>query len=322
MDIFLFGNCRVKYDDQLNCPRVKVTIDSDVKSYEEVENDKKEKEIERETNEHIGNQNIANCSDEIWEKEEKKIQIQSFSDSKYNNCPSSENESEAMKLQKIEENGYVFVEEESSESLFSLSIESRKQENSGEMDDDDDDDVNSSITIGYGNRSSSVLNQVENLSRWKKEVTATTIGIGASLEMNDDEKENVNLGIIIPPFSEEQPSFKKLNPNSKQHLKAEDSEFAAVDTSLSSWLVESGKSPPIIKESPNSIIGRSSSKFEDRPILGALTIDEIKEHSVLSGRSPSRHSQDDERPIIGTVGSYWSRTCSRMSDRFLDYDAF
>ncbi|XP_021888557.1 uncharacterized protein LOC110807678 [Carica papaya] len=54
---------------------------------------------------------------------------------------------------------------------------------------------------------------------------------------------------------------------------------------------------------------------EDRPILGALTLEEIRQFSASSvrpKRSPSK--SPDETPIIGTVDTYWNHTGSSTMD--------
>ncbi|XP_077229022.1 uncharacterized protein LOC143861940 [Tasmannia lanceolata] len=154
----------------------------------------------------------------------------------------------------------------------------------------------------------SVLNPVENLSQWKA-VKAKTA------PLMHHKKENVDLEQPLHiPFSSE-PSFKapkaqissdsypSLNV-SKHHPKQE----ISVDTSLSNWLISSeitsGKST---SQRSNSSINR-----EDRPILGALTVEELKLSSVTSSprRSPSR--SPDDIPIMGTVGSYWNHKNQAM----------
>lgn len=136
----------------------------------------------------------------------------------------------------------------------------------------------------------SVLNPVENLTQWKSLKARTT-------PVLKQQKENVASSHHEPCilFSTE-PSFKS---KSDQSMKS--NQEVAVDASLSNWLVSSEKTPPINKTSQ-----------EDRPILGALTVEEIKQFSASSSprKSPSR--SPDEIPIIGTVGSYWNHSSSSM----------
>uniref|UniRef100_A0A5B7BCL6 Uncharacterized protein n=1 Tax=Davidia involucrata TaxID=16924 RepID=A0A5B7BCL6_DAVIN len=214
---------------------------------------------------------------------------------RYHNCT---NECEDIDLEESDSDGDALVEEESSESLFSLSIESgteigEKEVNSAairsicgclsvEFREDGtkqgfaaEMEVNSPIiaihhSSGFvgppgGNqnaardRSHSVLklNPVENLTQWK-----------APLK-HHQEKENINLEQQSNiPFSEEPRSIHNSKHQSKL-LKPQDQEIA-VDTSLSSWLVES------IGNSSSERVNSSSTSFEDRPILGALTVDGAK----------------------------------------------
>lgn len=99
---------------------------------------------------------------------------------------------------------------------------------------------------------------------------------------------------------------------------AKDEQEHAVETSLSGWLVVSSQKTPAYKATARGLEAIPSEKsasshgsnsvrsFSDRPILGALTMDELKQ--ILASSSPRRspsHNADD-RPIIGTVGSHWS----------------
>ncbi|KAK1267202.1 hypothetical protein QJS04_geneDACA000033 [Acorus gramineus] len=148
-----------------------------------------------------------------------------------------------------------------------------------------------------------VLNPVENLSQWKSVKSKKP-----TLEKHP-RKENIDAKLELEvPFSPE-PTFKikkaQIPFYSEPRLDFEKppKQEISVDASLSNWLV-----PPVSKIPPRtSISGRSGSTVskEDRPILGALTLEEIKLASVNSSprRSPSR--SPDEMPILGTVGSYW-----------------
>ncbi|KAJ9180017.1 hypothetical protein P3X46_008324 [Hevea brasiliensis] len=223
--------------------------------------------------------------------------------------------------------GKILVQEESSESLFSLSIDSRKYVCGAEV---GEKEVSSPMPecnspheelkpIGCNpnirDRTryvDSVLNPVENLAQWKAVK-------GANLPLHHQHKENINIeqhfGIHISP----QPSFKLLTNNSKanaDHQKPLDQEIA-VDTSLSSWLVES-ETTSLSKGSAtsvrNSASGRASSprSHKDRPILGELTMKELKQVSPSTSSRQGRSQSLDEIPIIGTVGSYWRHTGRTM----------
>ncbi|KAL4354506.1 hypothetical protein GQ457_06G018500 [Hibiscus cannabinus] len=205
--------------------------------------------------------------------------------------------------------------EESSESLFSLSIESRKHDCEVES---DDKEVNSPMRIVLNRNAEdkggecvqSVLSPVENLAQWKG------VKAKASIPLKDEEKENINVeqGSDIP-FSLESnfkfgTSSSRLFSNGKKLVGQE----IAVDTSLSSWLV-GPENTPNSKGSTDSVGNSEASRktnsprsYEDRPILGALTLEELKQHSASTSSRKCRSRSPDETPIIGTVGSYWNHT--------------
>ncbi|KAE8662587.1 Detected protein of unknown function [Hibiscus syriacus] len=197
--------------------------------------------------------------------------------------------------------------EESSESLFSLSIESRKHVCEVES---DEKEVNSPIPIVLNRNAGvkggecvqSVLNPVENLAQWKG------VKAKAGIPLKDEEKENIYV---------EQGSDFKLGTSSSRlcsnGMKLVGQEIA-VDTSLSSWLM-GPENTPNSKGSTNSV-GNSAASFktisprsyEDRPVLGALTLEELKQHSASTSSRKCRSRSPDETPIFGTVRSYWNHT--------------
>ena len=92
----------------------------------------------------------------------------------------------------------------------------------------------------------------------------------------------------------------------------------AVDASLSNWLV-TPETTPINKASPfafdtcspdrtTSQGSNSVRSQEDRPILGALTVEEIRQFSASSSPRKSPGRSPDEMAIIGTVGTYWNHS--------------
>ncbi|GMI66419.1 hypothetical protein like AT1G04030 [Hibiscus trionum] len=137
-----------------------------------------------------------------------------------------------------------------------------------------------------------VLKPVENLDQWKavKSKGSTALKL---------QKENLSLEQEEPRVS----------------TSLDRSEEVSVDASLSNWLSSRETTPakksstfdvctPERSVSPGSIPMKMSP--EDRPILGALTLEDINKFSASSvaRRSPSR--SPDEMPIIGTVGTYWN----------------
>ncbi|KAK7345739.1 hypothetical protein VNO77_16350 [Canavalia gladiata] len=138
-----------------------------------------------------------------------------------------------------------------------------------------------------------VLNPVENLTQWKVVKAKKT-----TPPLRPEKENEFAFGVKEPPLSlsSEADTSKKLNQE------------IPVDASLSNWLVSS----PITKAgTPDRSISYSQGSnslisHDDRPILGALTVEEIKQFSATSSprKSPSR--SPDEMPIIGTVGTYWN----------------
>ncbi|KAJ8899288.1 hypothetical protein K2173_018262 [Erythroxylum novogranatense] len=148
----------------------------------------------------------------------------------------------------------------------------------------------------------SVLNPVENLTQWKAVKAKET----PALRHLKENRPQVS-------FSSD-PSFKALALSFKSE---KGSQEIPVDASLSNWL-GSPERTPINKPSTTGTFTitpeesmPSPKSFEDRPILGALTVEELKQFSASSSprRSPPSCSPD-EMPIIGTVGTYWNKDSS------------
>ncbi|XP_045795034.1 homeobox protein 13-like [Trifolium pratense] len=140
---------------------------------------------------------------------------------------------------------------------------------------------------------SSVLNPIENVSQRKVKATL--------LHSVKEDKENIN-------WNQQEPSLNlklSLSSNKKMNIETEKGKEIGVDTSLSSWLVES--------ESKYNTPKRCD--VEDRPILGALTVEEIRKYSSNISRTSSRTHSPEEAPIIGSVGSYWNHSEQRKSSK-------
>ncbi|KDP23724.1 hypothetical protein JCGZ_23557 [Jatropha curcas] len=225
------------------------------------------------------------------------------------------------------------VQEESSESLFSISIDSRKQISGVEVGEKEVSSPmpkcissNEELKANGSNQSARntslyvdyVLKPVENLTQWKAVKTRAT------LPLRHQYKENINVqsdsslvGII-----HQEPSLLLLSNNAKTNFdekKLLDPEIT-VDTSLSSWLVES-ETTPLSKGSIDSVISVGNSppvkiinsprSHKDGLILGALTVNTFKQ--VSASTTPRQRSQSpDDIPIIGTIGSYWRHTGRNM----------
>ncbi|VFQ86268.1 unnamed protein product [Cuscuta campestris] len=137
-----------------------------------------------------------------------------------------------------------------------------------------------------------VLNPVENISQWK------ALKSKAAQPVMMPQKEN------LPANKQDLPrvSFSS-EPKSSTHKNQQEEEIA-VNASLSSWLTPPS-TPPAEKSAKNV--------FEDRPILGALTVEELKQQiSSSPRRSPSPSPVDV--PIIGTVGTYWNCSGGSFKD--------
>ncbi|OIT34945.1 PREDICTED: uncharacterized protein LOC109244018 [Nicotiana attenuata] len=290
----------------------------------------------------LANQESANCLEEICKKEKEKEKANvkeeeeeeeegnTFPPShRYHCCRNSDDEFEAIDLNdssdvedddannnneinddeiEFSENAAMIQQEQSSESsLFSLSIDSRKRNPTPEM---GEKEVNSplklstqSINFSAKDRSQlSVLNPIQ-------------------------EKENINI-LNLPNFRisttccvQQEPSLKQ---STKQTKRQEENQIT-VDTSLSSWLIESqDEDTPNSKNNVGDLVGNYSSsertksrvRVEDRPILGELTVAELKH--IANSSSPRRlptRSPDEKKPIIiGTVGSYLRHTGQEATD--------
>lgn len=211
-----------------------------------------------------------------------------------------------------EDDDHVMIQEDSSESLFSLSINPRRHSKSCPVE-FDDKEVNSPLKTHSpklnkkptGN--DSLLNPIENLTQWK-----TLIPKPIPTFNHHKEKENICLQQQEThiPISEE--------PTSKvSDQKGKIKKDSVVTTSLSSWLIEPDKTREISMGDSQISVGNSCSysdevtswkSFEDRPILGAWTIDEVRQVSARSSPRKSPCRDLDETPIIGSVGSYWNHT--------------
>lgn len=208
---------------------------------------------------------------------------------RYHNCTSSDDDGESEAVEFLESDS---DDNQESDSLFSISIESRNQVSAPET---DEKEVNSPIparslpecelkSIGSNQNErrkdlGSVLNPVENLTQWRASKSAKPT------PLKDQEKENIDTGEVLAILAfGEGPHLKSSNGDFKrwfERLKPEVDD-AAVDTSLSSWLVESETTSISKNSTPNDSVGNSpgrvnsSRRCDDRRILGALTVEELR----------------------------------------------
>ena len=309
--------------------RKKVTFNSNVTTYDHVS-------VEESTDFTLGKEDGGDKREGKEENSAKPIQSQSSSEDssiasslcsypppnhRYQNCRDSDDELgceesdiDESDEEEEEENGRldyddVYEDDEITESRSRMTKLANEE---------NDRDVMISGLSGNRNfkgRRAAVLNPVENLSQWK-------IVKAKGKPPSRQQKENLTLYQEPRISFSSEPGFKELAFSFKakagQCNKKPDQEIA-VDASLSNWLGSSECTPvnkpgsigldAIAPEKSMPQGSNSPRSFDDRPILGALTVEELKQLSATSSRrSPSR--SPDEMPIIGTVGTYWNHSGS------------
>ncbi|VVB07165.1 unnamed protein product [Arabis nemorensis] len=166
-----------------------------------------------------------------------------------------------------------------------------------------------------------VLNPIENLSQWKavksngRRTQTQSRKENANLISSQEHKQNASFS--LEPQVDEFSLF-NFKPKSRDETKKQRTQEVAVDASLSTWLstsqtTTSGYSSVSIsvetamsdKKIHTSSYSKPVQSHDERPILCALTSEEIKQFSAKNSprKSPSR---SPESPIIGTVGGYWN----------------
>lgn len=320
-----------KPDDQLSWGSHKrVTFDSNVIEYEHVSAEKgpeiiqeSEKEVEKDTNE--------NC-----EKPSRSLSVSDGGSTlsslgsyppnhRYQNCRESDDEEDELdcELSDLDKDEDVHNEDDDEEVYdydysdddyhsrdvqeFSdgscSSMESRTR-SSTTLIAPDTKSKTSEFNRGARERAGyvhSVLNPVENTTQWKVVKARETPPL-------KPQKENFPLNSIAKQL----PKRFAVNmdePKSNHEV--------AVDASLSTWLGSSEKTPPIkakpiglepiVSGASASSHGSNSVKsYEERPILGALTMEELKHLSSSSTPRRSPAQSPDEKPLVGTVGVHWN----------------
>uniref|UniRef100_A0A6N2M7L9 Uncharacterized protein n=1 Tax=Salix viminalis TaxID=40686 RepID=A0A6N2M7L9_SALVM len=283
----------------------KLTFNLNVKTYEAlstdeevinnvVENKERERESENKEEEEEEEEEPSNANKSVPNVAASNVGCYP-QNNRYLNCVDEE-DYEDLDLEGSDLNDIVqvLIKEESSESLFSLSIDSRKHVYGAEL---GEKEVTSPMP--------KVPNPVENLTQWK------VAKARATSPLPHDDKENVNVEQDFDRNISPETIFKLYKKDSKENPKQKklvDQEIA-VDTSLSSWLA----TPAMSKGSTILLeftICRSYSprSHEDRPILGALTVEELEQHSASNTPRRPRSLTPVETPITGTVGSYWIHT--------------
>ncbi|KAE9451215.1 hypothetical protein C3L33_16884, partial [Rhododendron williamsianum] len=176
---------------------------------------------------------------------------------RYHNCTSSDDDGESEAMEFLESDS---DDNQESDSLFSISIESRNQISAPET---DEKEVNSPIPA--------------------RSLPDEQICESDAVE-GSRKGEYRYWGSISHNSLWRRASFEVLNGDFKRRFKRSKPEVddVAVDTSLSSWLVESETTSISKNSTPNDSVGNSpgrvnsSRRYEDRRILGALTVEELR----------------------------------------------
>lgn len=315
--------------EQLSCiARKKVTFDSNVQTYEHVAiNESTVVLLDSKESQKEQGETFKESSESKTSSEDGSITSSSGSyppNHRYQNCRDSDDEDEPL----------YYDEDNDLDDDDDLEDET---DDDGELEYEDEivdskrgtqvmtEDVDSSMPkkrtgLNYSTRDRSgyvhaVLNPVENITQWKavKAKKATVM---------KPQKENFTLDDEPRISFSSEPSIKEVSSSFKsckrQSGQARNSNHElAVDASLSNWLGSSEATP--VKKTSTISLGastpensmsygspHSATSHEDRPILGALTVEELRQFSASSSprKSPSR--SPDEMAIIGTVGSYWN----------------
>ncbi|XP_020584860.1 uncharacterized protein LOC110027684 [Phalaenopsis equestris] len=301
--------------------RKKVTFDLHVTTFEIVpfhEDSKdftEDGEIVREAKEGKKDKEEEECN------HESKIAAACPPNHRYQNCDSSDDEgldeedeaSDDDEENEFDEGDDISIngdEEESYDSYFSLHMEGEsKHFHDVTKPNHTTTESNTDVELPFSSKASvrdrsryinSVLNPVENISHWKE------LKVRPTSKNPSNKKFEPNTRSFISPeptFSEAERPHKSFssNPNPDDFGKQE----IALDASLSNWLVSPNNSKPEPQRS-NSMLSNSSISQEERPILGALTIEDIKHSSRTSSPRKSPSWSAEEVPIVGTVGGYWS----------------
>ncbi|KAI5014207.1 hypothetical protein ZWY2020_055597 [Hordeum vulgare] len=312
----------VSEEDSRSGGKKKVTFDMNVTTYENTSSPDQEEEPSElvkwrkdEDEKHMQktvlfseNHRYGNCTDSDDDNEDEYGEDDNYSDDS-----DAEEDFVDCKIDLLDEEEIRTEEnpEESQESLFSLPMSSYTQSDQEVSSPVPKSSVTpaqeeSPLIQGNNHRDRSqyvrpVLNPVQNREQWK-EVKAQA---GPVKKLY---KENVNL---VPDVGATL-TCKVANQTKMAPSKSSQGEVS-VDASLSTWLASSEHSAvdKAQSKSPRSV---SSVCRQERPVLGALTVDDLKQSSATSSprRSPSHNRE--EVPILGTVGSYWS--CAKQGNEY------
>lgn len=315
--------CEEKVEER-NSPsptRKRVTFDSKVKTYEHIAVDESVElfEEEEEKDEEVKplKSSQAPCSSEGSDVTSNSSSSYP-SNHRYQNCRESDDEEEEDAVTDCDESDLEDIDDYSDlldEDYYDDDDYEEKQHNLDEKKvyteeiadnvlNKDKSNTSARDRTGYVN---AVLNPIENLSQWKavksKDRTMQTQSRKENVTLISDQEHKLNASFSLeePQAVDELPSF-SLKQKSRDGIKKQRSqEVPAVDASLSTWLSTSQTTT----SGCSSIVSMGVQSYDERPILGALTSEEIKQFSATNSprKSPSR---SPESPIIGTVGGYWN----------------
>ncbi|GFY99546.1 hypothetical protein Acr_13g0009460 [Actinidia rufa] len=317
-----------KLDEQLrSSPRKKVAFDANVRTYEPV-SIRESTEILPESNRNDERKEKSSLPHSLSQDDSITSTVESYPPNhRYNNCRDSDNEEfecEDIDLDYDDEDddyGDSDEDEDEDRIVRQVSMESTTETYSASVLMEEVDSHMKTIWSMRNARDRSVyvhpvLNPVENLTQWK---AVKSKGKTPPLK---PQKENFTVDQEVPRISfTSEPIFKQspFGFKSKLDQSKNQNQEIAIDASLSNWLVSSETVTPTKKtnfsglesgtdERSMSRGSKSVISIEDRPILGALTVEELKQFSATSSPRRSPSCSPDEMPIIGTVGTYWSHT--------------
>uniref|UniRef100_A0A1J3FYW5 Protein JASON n=1 Tax=Noccaea caerulescens TaxID=107243 RepID=A0A1J3FYW5_NOCCA len=309
-------------DEEKCCPsptRKRVTFDSKVKTYEHIVLQESVELLEEEKEEVKPEEVSLNSSKPCQSSSENGEVASNSSGSypsnhRYKNCRESDDEIEDDELDcgegdLDEEDEYCSDDAFSEDTLHNQTKEVYTEEIDAEL-------RGSNECVRDGNHyAQGVLSPVENLSQWK---SAKSKGIriqkqsekeNSNLISDHEDKRDISSFGVDPRISDTTLSF---NLKSRIDPKKPRNEESTVDASLSTWLStsETGSECNSVSITPEKTKSSYYSKrvtlsHDDRPVLCALTMEEIKRYSATSTPRKSSSKSLDETPIIGTVGGYW-----------------
>ncbi|XP_013602203.1 PREDICTED: uncharacterized protein LOC106309668 [Brassica oleracea var. oleracea] len=294
-------------DESPSPNRKRVTFDSKVKTHDHIVSQESADELLQEEKQEVVPE--VNPSKAGGQSSSEKSEVASNpsgshpSNYRYENCRESDDEVEEDELNCGEsdlDEEFYSDEAFSEDKLHNHTKEDAKLRRSDE-------------SVGDGNHyAQGVLNPVENLTQWKSAKSN-----GKTIQ-KQSQKENSNNLISGQEDKKDSFSFGADSQTDETALqttvefkKAGNKELT-VDASLSTWLStsETGSECNSVSNTPEknksaSYAKRVINSHDDRPVLCALTSEEIKQFSAASTPRKSPRKSHDETPIIGTVGGYW-----------------